>query len=128
MTAGFEYDWDQTHEQIVAESFAALTREESVALVGILFTHRIVFSSELRVLALAAQCLEPVDLNPLELETAARVVAFQSGRSVRDLCHAARETWASIRNSPLVARLKVAIESHRFVERLEPWPEVEEES
>jgi hypothetical protein len=122
-----DYDWDQAHEQIVAESFDTVTREEAIALVGILFTHRLVFSSELRARAVAAQRPEPIDLPPLELEPAASVVAFQSGYGVRELCLAASARWSDMKSSPIVERLKAAIESHRFVERLEPWPGLEGE-
>ena len=120
----FDYDWDLVHEQIVSESFNELNHDEAVALVGLLANFKIVFSRQLREHACNAVSWEPLDILPLELDEAVRLVAFHAHLDQTALKKAAFENWTLIKESPLVIRLRHAIEAHRFVERLVPWSEI----
>ncbi len=104
---------------IVEDCFEALTPDEAVALVGLLFSCRIELSNELKSAALAAEQIELDDLQPLQPDAAADLVGGLFHHDRRMLLERFEKEWAELNESPLAMRIKRRLETHPHVEALE---------
>jgi hypothetical protein len=106
-------------ETILRGTLAKPGSREAVALVGILYEYRIVLSrtpGRSRPLHEAA-----LHLDPLEPQAAAELVARVYGMDEDRLFLAFHRQWTAMRGTPMVLGLVAGMESHPYVDRLEPW-------
>ncbi len=106
-------------ESILKEVFGTLGFEESVALVGVLSHYRIVFSRTFRTLLRDQQV--NIDLKPLEPQAAATLLGQLFAQDCDKLFLEYWAHWHRLKDAPNTRELIAAIQSHRYVDRLEPW-------
>jgi hypothetical protein len=106
-------------ESILKEVFGDLGFEEAVGLVGVLCQYRILFSRTFKTL-LQDQKVN-VDLVPLEPQAAANLVADLFGLDCDKLFLEYWARWHRLKDAPNTKELIAGIQSHRYVDRLEPW-------
>lgn len=117
------FDLDRLHELVITESFSRLTALDALLLIGLLYTHRMLISRELRRLAVKAFNWDPIFVEPLDLRPAAELVASWFGFDVCKLLHDFERHWLTLREGARVAELKCIVEAHRCVEKLVPYPQ-----
>jgi len=106
-------------ESILKDVFGQLGFEEAVSLVGVLSQYRIVFSRTFRNL-LRDQTVK-IDLEPLEPQAAASLVADLFGLDCDKLFLEYWARWHTLKYSPNTNELVAGIQSHKYVDRLELW-------
>jgi hypothetical protein len=96
--------------------------DDAVALVGLLYEHRLVFSRKLWSLLQQHQRYESADgLEPLEPQAAAIFVADLYALDCDALFLAFRRDWSRIKSSPRFQAYVAIIEMHDYVDRVEKW-------
>jgi hypothetical protein len=106
--------------RILRAAFPRLDFDGAVALVGILFEYRIVFSR--RSWSLLRQHGLNIPLERLEPQEAAIVVGQLYSMDCDALYCAFEKRWAQLKPSPFFREMVARIESHEPVGRLEQWP------
>ncbi len=106
-------------ESIVKEAISTVDFRGAVALVGILFEHRIILSKT--VSRSLRQYSQTFELEPLEPQSGADLVASLYGLEPDQLFLAFQDQWAAMKTSPIVKGLKASIQSHEHVEALKIW-------
>lgn len=122
-----EHDWGEVRDRIVEESFADLTPDQAVALVGLLSEYRIEYTDELRGIVAgtpgwAARSKPPRE--PLTLLDAVTSVSRIFRMDARQLFDLYDGSWRDFRAGTVVDSLKECLERHRFVGRLVPPSEL----
>ena len=115
-----DYDWDQAHGRIIGETFDRMMPKEASALVVLLYCHNVVFRKELTEVVAKVEGFGPIKRPALELHAAATLVAALFGFDRDVLLKRARARLTEVRDSQLMRKLKLALEEHQWVERLEP--------
>ncbi len=105
-------------QRILRETVPKLNPDDAVTLVGILFEYRFWISPKAS--TLLKQRPASWSLEPLEPTEAALVVAQLYGVDCDELFLLFHRNWSTLRLSPRVKGLIAAIESHEWVDHLEP--------
>lgn len=124
MDADFEGDeWElgegQLHYQIVEDCFEALTPDEAVVLVGLLFSCRIKLTREQEPLGPKEEQIDISELSPLEPGAAADLVGGLYHFDRRMLLERFELDWGDLADSSVAMRIKKRLETHPQVEALE---------
>ena len=106
-------------KSILKDTIGPIDQSAAVVLLGVLFDYRIVLSR--RISKLVQQYNTTFELDPLEPQSAAELVATLYGFDPDQLFLAFQDDWASMKTSPLVGLFVEKISSHQDVDRLEPW-------
>jgi hypothetical protein len=116
-------DWElgdgQALYQIVADCFEALTPDEAVALVGLLFSCRIELAKEKESLGPKAEQIDLNELEPLEPDAAADLVGGLFHYDRRMLLERFEKEWGGLASSTVAMRIKRRLEGHPQVEKIE---------
>jgi hypothetical protein len=111
-------DSDLPHGRLVSECFSSVTFDEAALLVGILSTHRIRLSEQLRAAALKAEMVELDDIEALEPQASATLIGKLFALDCDALYRQFHRQWKEARRSPIVGAVKEKLESHAHIGKL----------
>jgi hypothetical protein len=118
------YDWDNVREHILEAVFPGPSADEAVAMVGLLFDYRVVFSEELQHLTEKVEGEALISMHPYDAPTSASCVAKLFGLDADELLCGFQKSWRHVKESEVFCRVRRAFEGHRFVGRLEQCRDV----
>ena len=111
--------------QILRESFRHVSPEQGTILVGILFESRFVLKTPIWNPTTGTSEIKEVNLEPLDPQAGAILVADAFGLDCDDLYHRFQREWGALRNSGAAQLARSTIKAHTLVERLKPCSPLE---
>jgi hypothetical protein len=125
MIGGLRHDPSIARSKILKDTFPRVSPVQACALVGVLFERRFVLAVEIENPTLNRKTMHEVVLEPLEPQAASLLVATAFGLDCDELFVQFQRRWGVLKDSVETKGIVAQLQSHRWVERLEPVAEIE---